>query len=267
MKQSLLKTGLGSWALKMRDRYKMVRTAISEPHVAGMLANDQIAGQLIVGLCPPGGVFLDIGAHIGSVSAEVLRHQRDATVHAFEAIPAKAEKIIQAFPKVRMHTCALAGEKGAADFFIHPTESGYSSLRGDDTSGMQRIQVELRKLDDEISDGPVDAIKIDVEGAELDVLQGGQELLRRTQPVIMFESGPAADDAEQERRVAIWQLLDGLGFQVLVPNRVPERDDGLSLEGFLEAHMFPRRTTNYFAVPRSNRDTIRARARTVMGRD
>jgi hypothetical protein len=46
---------------------------------------------------------------------------------------------------------------------------------------------------------------------------------------------------------------------------VAHNDGGLSLEGFIESHAYPRRTTNYIAIPSERRVEIRDRARTLLG--
>jgi len=39
----------------------------------------------------------------------------------------------------------------------------------------------------------------------------------------------------------------------------------MSLEAFNDGHLYPRRTTNYFAVARERREEVRDRARVVLG--
>jgi hypothetical protein len=63
----------------------------------------------------------------------------------------------------------------------------------------------------------------------------------------------------------MWTWLTERSYAVLVPNRLANEDSGLSLDGFAEAHRFPRRTTNYFAVPQERLDDVRQRARQILG--
>jgi len=140
--------------------------------------------------------------------------------------------------------------------------SGYSSLYPrSDREQLQEIRVPIRRLDDLVGTETADVVKIDVEGAELAVLRGGKALLARDKPTIMFESGP--EEVGDYSKTAIWEWLDRADYDVLLPNRVAHNDPGLSCDGFLEAHLYPRRTTNYFAVARSRRQEVRARARSI----
>jgi hypothetical protein len=41
-------------------------------------------------------------------------------------------------------------------------------------------------------------------------------------------------------------------------------DDGLNLAGFIESHLYPRRTMYYFAIPRERRAAFRERARSIL---
>lgn len=59
----------------------------------GTIANDQTAETLVTRLCAPHKTFLDVGAHIGSIAAEVLHNAPAVKVQAFEAIPDKVERL------------------------------------------------------------------------------------------------------------------------------------------------------------------------------
>lgn len=118
----------------------------------------------------------------------------------------------------------------------------------------------MRRLDDLISADNIDAIKIDVEGAELGVLIGAKRIIEQNQPVIMFESGPG-DNGLGYTKEAMWDFFDGIGYSIHMPSRVAHDDIGLSKSGFIDGHVYPRRCTNYFAIPVERRDEIRDCAR------
>lgn len=268
MKRMMVGTAIGRFAMAARDALERSIAAFARPETAGTLANDSMAGFLTARLCRPGTTFLDIGAHIGSVVSSVAHHCPTATLVAVEAIPEKAAHLRRKFPAVEVHACALGDSEGQVSFFVNRRQSGFSSLqrpRGDDASHVTEITVPLRRLDDLITSTQVDLIKLDVEGAELGVLRGGERLVNRNRPVIMFESGPPSDGDLAGTKGAMWDWFAARNLCVLVPNRVAHDDPGLSRDGFLESHLYPRRTTNYFAVPCERRVEVRDRARVVLG--
>ena len=57
-------------------------------------------------------------------------------------------------------------------------------------------------------------IKIDVEGAELQVVQGGSALLARVKPVVIFEHVAAAAQLYGSPPAAVWDALVELGYEI-----------------------------------------------------
>ncbi|WP_202951363.1 FkbM family methyltransferase [Sphingobium bisphenolivorans] len=258
----LVGTRVGMVAQRMREQIALFRTAGTDPENMGICGNDLIAQRLLEALCLPGKAFVDVGAHIGSVIAGVARHSRPSAIIAIEAVPAKAEALRRRFPQAIVHSCAVGEQEGEMPFFIDLRQSGYSSLYPSSERGeQQEISVPIRRLDHLVGSERVDVIKIDVEGAELAVMRGSDSLLARDRPTIMFESGP--EEVGGYSKAAMWEWLDQAGYAVLLPNRVAHIDPGLSRDGFIEAHLYPRRTTNYFAVARVRREEVRARARMI----
>jgi FkbM family methyltransferase len=267
LKQILVRGSLGRGALIARDKYLLIREACIHPEEVGTLANDQLAVHLVTRICRANSSFIDVGAHIGSIVSEVAHNDPSIRIVAIEAIPEKAEKLRRRFPIVETHACAVGEHSGNVSFFVNTRKSGFSSLGAPKNSSVEeihKIQVRLEKLDDLVQSHDVDTIKIDVEGAELGVLRGGIGTIRRCRPIIMFESGPPVDDGLGYSKEGIYEFLAANGFVVLVPNRVAHNDDGLSLGGFLESHRYPRRTTNYFAIPAERRIECRDRARGIL---
>ena len=240
IKQSFLGTAIGRFALSLRDLRWILRTAYAQPENVGMIANDQIAEFLTTRLCRESKTFLDVGVHPGSFLSEVAHHTPTARIIGFEAIPDTVEQLRRKFPTVEFHSCALAATTGEASFYVHKSKSGFSSLGregfGSDPE-VVAIQVPLQTLDNLVDSDQVDVIKIDVEGAELGVLRGGDRLIARSRPMIMFESGPTGDDGLNFSKEDLWQWFADRQFAVLIPNRVAHNDPGLSLNGFLESHL------------------------------
>jgi FkbM family methyltransferase len=267
MKQMFVGTAVGRFAMSVRDSLHLLRAMHFQPEIAGTLANDWLASFLVTRLCQPNKTFVDVGAHIGSIISDVVRHCPAVKIVAVEAIPQKGEALRRKFPAVEFHGCALGESEGETSFFVNTKRSGYSSLgRPTDggTSDIVELKVPLKRLDGLIAADGIDVIKIDVEGAELGVLRGSGQIVAKSRPTIMFESGPPAEDGLGYTKEALWGWFAERNYAVLIPNRVAHVDPGLSQAGFVESHLYPRRTTNYFAVANERRDEIRERARAVL---
>lgn len=255
LKRALVGTAIGRLATTVRNFVEIVRT----PRLAlGTVVNDQLACTLMARLCREGETFVDVGAHIGSVIAEVIYHCPTARIIAFEAIPEKSEHLALKFPEVMVHSCALAEVEGETAFYVDLKESGCSSLAAGKGENLS-IQIKMRRLDAVLADSHVDIMKIDVEGAELGVLHGGENLINRCRPIIVFESGPGNVLGFTKEKMFQWFRERDYGL--FAPNRIAHTGGPMTLESFLDSHEYPRRTTNYFAIPMSRFEEIRQRAR------
>ena len=140
----------------------------------------------------PPGTVVDVGAAIGHVTAHLLRVSPDSNAVCFEPNPSNIDKITQRFAgkdNVRVVPAAVADKKGSAVFELGPSalaqgswteSSGYhpaGMLATQDTVGAT-VKVPVTTLDDEVS-GPVSFLKIDVQGAEMAVLNGGKHMFER----------------------------------------------------------------------------------------
>jgi FkbM family methyltransferase len=267
LKGWLLHSMFGPAALGASAFAERMRFAFKDVSNLGFAANDHLAARLLVGLPKAGSTFIDVGAHLGSVTAQVRHRDRSVKVHAVEAIPDKALKLKGIGPGVTVHSCALGEQSGQVSFFINAAASGYSSLSSDQpgfsSRDLRELQVEMKTLDDIVSAQDVDVIKIDVEGAELGVIRGATRILRECRPSIMFESGPPEVLGYSKR--AMFAELTQLDYLVMVPNRVAHDAPEMNEAVFIDSHLYPARSMNYFAIPRERRVELRDRARHVLG--
>ncbi len=267
IKQKLLGRAIGRAALSLRDKIEIIHTAFFHPERVGTVANDQLATKLVTNLCQSNKTFIDVGAHIGSIISEVSYADSSIKIVAIEAIPEKVVKLRRKFPSVEFHDCAVGESTGEVSFFINTKQSGYSSLgkpASNNEAGISEIKVSIKRLDDLVSSNEIDVIKIDVEGAELGVLIGSPNILKGNRPTIMFESGPEPNSELGYTIDALYKFLVSNDYVVLLPNRVAHNGSSLSNDGFVESHIYPRLTTNYFAIPNERREEIRDRARKIL---
>ena len=161
---------------------------------------------------------VDIGAHRGSVLEHLVRLAPRGRHTAFEPLPHLVADLRARFPGVDVHEAAVAAGPGEASF-VHVLERpDYSGLRSRDVPGhahSSTISVRLEALDDVLEpDQPVHLVKIDVEGAELGVLQGAARTLSRHHPLVVFEHGLGGSDHYGTTPEQIHDLLSQAGLRV-----------------------------------------------------
>lgn len=150
----------------------------------------------------PGMVFYDLGANIGLFSLLASRIVGPSgKVVSFEPDPQIAARLRgniarNGFTNVTVVESGLWSASGVANF-LPADASSPDRGTGKVVSAQSATTAPVRcvALDDFIRDSPPpDAIKCDVEGAEMEVLRGGENLLRTVRPWILCEMHSAAND-------------------------------------------------------------------------
>jgi FkbM family methyltransferase len=161
--------------------------------------------------------LLDIGAHVGTFTRGFL-----------EAFPACVPTLIEPNPfchealeklPYERHAVAASSEGGKATLFLTKEwlQSTGSSLYRENTAFFRdevviEHEVEKVRLDDLFRGRRFDFVKIDTQGAELDVLMGGEAVLRHADYILvevsLVEFNAGAPPAE-----AVFAMLTRMGFR------------------------------------------------------
>jgi FkbM family methyltransferase len=180
---------------------------------------EPLTTSLIEQLVKEGDTVIDIGAHVGHHSLIAARSTGpEGHVYAFDPQPYNCDRIARNasynnFSQVSV-ICAAGGD---FDGFINiPLQSESDRARLSlalDGPNDQNIYMEtnVRRLDTFISDKKLKKIKllkIDVEGFELEVLQGLGKEIQRVENII-FEM---LDDSDKEKNRQIIEILENSGF-------------------------------------------------------
>jgi FkbM family methyltransferase len=141
---------------------------------------------------------IDVGAHKGSVLEQLVHLAPEGRHIAYEPLPYLHERLVARFPRVDVRCAALSDRAGRATFTHVKTDPAYSGFRErayPRREELETIEVRTERLDAALPSGFVPRlIKIDVEGAEREVLEGAIETIRIHKPIVVFEHGMGASD-------------------------------------------------------------------------
>jgi FkbM family methyltransferase len=184
-----------------------------------VVAGNRRLHRLIDTAIGPGALVVDVGSHIGynTVYASRLVGPTGRVVAvepAADNVRVLRENITaNAIENVVVHMVAAGRAHEVRDLFLRGEVSAVNSLFPESVyatvTGVEQVRVAPL---DHLVDGDPDLVKIDVEGAELDVLAGMARLLRRSAIRLIVEWHPRLQQAAGYSADALPRVLLGHGF-------------------------------------------------------
>jgi len=141
--------------------------------------------------------IIDVGANLGWFTC-IAASLSDGSVHAFELDRENLRRLhtnvaLNGFQNVRANHVAVTDSEGQVSYWKEAGSTGvdFSFTRGRNGE-QEQIWVEATTLDRYTKDHcqSVDLIKIDADGAEQNILEGGQRTIREFHPHILLEVHP-----------------------------------------------------------------------------
>lgn len=192
-------------------------------------------------MMPPGGVFVDVGANAGDFTVWAARcGGPGARVLAIEAEPENARWLQRTVElnrlggQVSVVQVAAANSDGETELILTDWNGTHSIVENELHHEIEmfqprgRVKIATRRLDDLIREAGlpgVDVVKIDVEGAELLVLEGAPELLGGSGRLVLLIDLHFGVDLEE-----LVNLLSSHGFTI-GPEENPDEVIGSVPEG------------------------------------
>lgn len=175
-------------------------------------------------------VFVDVGASFGLFSS-VIANNTAAEVHSFE--PLSLNTSFQQLNQelfgygFSINRKAVSDSKGKTELVLSVNSHGQNFISDSADSDQEKIQtVEKTLLDEELEQ--IDYIKIDVEGAELRVLQGAENLIERCKPIILLElHRPDMLDRFNSSGTEVKEFLESKGYEM--PHKLSHHDGKINL--------------------------------------
>ncbi|HSB88838.1 MAG TPA: FkbM family methyltransferase [Anaerolineales bacterium] len=171
-------------------------------------------------LVHPGMTAYDLGANIGYVTMLLAKAVGETgRVVAVEPLPANLDRLRAAVElnrmehRIRVVPKAVGAAGGPARFLVHRSP-GMGRLEAGSGRGPgfeSAIDTEVVSLDDLVHEQDFprpDVIKIDLEGGEVDALQGMRRILLEARPVLLIET-----HGQAEAR-GVWDLLTAAGYSL-----------------------------------------------------
>jgi FkbM family methyltransferase len=168
-------------------------------------------------------VVFDVGAHRGETVFEVIKRFPAAQIYAFEPVRSNFEALQSrcfGLPNVACYPLALGDRDGDTDIFLHE-HSQTHTLRQPVPNGTDHptTTIKIATLDRFLKNSRVhsiDLLKIDVEGYELNVLDGASRTLEENPPrLILAEASLDPGDRIHSSFSDIIVRLHHYGYRVL----------------------------------------------------
>lgn len=252
-RQQNLPTGKSSRAVKIEDDVLIVvpdDLNLMTPYVLEEQQDwfeDEI--KFVRKLIKPGMQIIDIGANYGCYALTMAKLTgAEGKLWAFEPASSTARYLQQGIEanglgQVKLIRAALSNQQGEASFFTQ-ANAELNSLNNSNADHKQMETVPVYRLDDCMKIygwKEIDFVKMDAEGEEARILEGGGKFFRTLSPLVMFElkhgkveQGEGIDgtliQSFRDMGYEPYKLI--LGLMVLVPFDIQEEPDPFQLNLF-----------------------------------
>ena len=211
-----------------------IAAGVYEPHVTAAIRR----------VLRPGDTFVDLGVNVGyfSLMAATLVG-RTGRVIGFEARPDNVELANRSarengFENVTIRSLAVAEKKKVLKMSA-PDHTSLSvvvdSSRTDCQTGF--VEIQAVAVDEVLGDlADVDVVKMDIDGGELQAVQGMRATLRRCQPILFFEFSPfTLEEYGQTKPADLISEIQSLGYQIFA---LTQQIAPIPMSGYAEIEAF-----------------------------
>lgn len=187
-------------------------------------------------LIEPGARIFDIGANFGYYALTLSAHLAgECQVFAFEPNPDTRYRLEKNIALNRLGSVITSLPFGVSDApGMARISNGKSNTGGNYIGEDGEVEVELKTLDmlcSQLQMSRLDFVKIDVEGLEKRVLEGGRLTLKRFSPVMMVEIMPFQLERAGATPLEVFELLSDYGYDL----RISQRDRLMPVPKFKNA--------------------------------
>lgn len=206
------------------------------------LLYDRLTKKIIEIAVKPDSICIDIGCHKGEILSLILKQAPKGGHYAFEPIPQFYEYLKAKYGKKNhVFSFALSDKIGETTFQYVKNAPAYSGMlkRRYEINNpiIEEITVKTITLDEILGyNQKIDFIKIDVEGAELNVLKGARKVIANSKPLVIFEFGKGASEYYNTTAKDIFQYFDELNMNIYTLNAWINKKNAFTIENFTKTY-------------------------------
>ncbi len=188
-------------------------------------------------------VIIDGGANVGGYSLAIHRACPDARILAFEPVPATFDQLTAAtrhIPQIQQVMKGFFKENTTQqiNLFSSSTHASIYDIQGLSYASTDSVEIELVRGDDFLAQegiGEIDFLKLDLEGADFDALQGFKQAISGGRiRMVQFEYG-YINITTKTLLLDFYRFFEAHGYQVgkIFPKKVSFRPYAFKYEDFI----------------------------------
>lgn len=215
---------------------------------------DRLTLAIMRKVLKPNSNCIDVGCHKGEVLDEIMAYAPNGKHIGFEPIPeyfTYLTKKYQGRENIQIRQVALSDELGKVSFNWVKNAPAYSGLKerkyNTKNPEIVKIEVDTIPLDEMLNEiESLQLIKIDVEGAELKVLQGARKTIESKKPMVIFECGKGAADFYGTTPEMVFAFFREVNYQLF--NLTDYLNGNNALDEPTFTHLFNNNIEYYFVA-------------------
>jgi FkbM family methyltransferase len=208
----------------------------------------QATHRFLASNCRRGTVAVDVGAHLGIFAVVMARRVGPGgRVLAFEPAPDTRRALLDIVSRngvkgmVEIRPEAVSARSGLAQLHTTGAPAGVTNTLVPDPAATHRLSVRTVTIDGALNGHEaVSCMKVDAEGAEVEVLIGAGRTIAKWRPAIALDAHPDGLEKNDRDLSELWDQIKEWGYEVYGVHGEMDRAAFLEATGPFEAHLLPK---------------------------